>query len=449
MIKGIKAKANNWRGIMNIKPKSIFSAIAMIAFSSACARGGITPNSDPYPTPVQVSPTSTDTPTSMYTQTAMNTVTTTTMVPTYTIQGAGFELKDWREPSEVITPENMDRVEKIGEIEFTDTVFNFSWSPDGTKFAVSLLDNKLYILEANNLNQIYILQGGFPAFSYDGRILEVGGVQYDLTTGERIPREDVTIRSSGGNFSDVEFSPNGEYVIGAGREYIYIYPMKAGMDASIITRDGAEPVHASISPDSKFIAVNYRYEDFTELWDINELRPIRFLKLKGISGFNKPRFSLDGKSVFFLGYGDWKGEGTKFLQEWDYHTGKPLDVQIIPGVGKIGIMDMDISMVSDVVAMGINDGRIILLPIHDCRTGEVEMVNNLTPMNKIAFRPDGKIISTLRHIDNKIELWGILAGRETPTVEPSTETTTTNPTSCPKIPMDIEQPIPKHGWLAQ
>lgn len=419
----------------------IFPALLILPLASC--RGGETPTASgttvgtetetdmPFPFPTTPSLTETETESAAATS-----------------NPGGYELKDWREPMEVITPDNVNQVEKIGELEFNDTVFNFAWSPDGSKLAVSLLDYRLYVIDAIKYFQIYLLQGGYPAFSYDGRILEVGGSQYDLATGEKIPVEDVTLRSVGYGFSDVEFSPNGDYVIGVGREYIYFYPMKPGLNTGYFTREGAEPLYASFNSDGKYLVVNYRYEEFTELWDVYERIPARFLKLRGIRGIKKPKFSHGGNSVFILGIGDWANEKREFIQEWNYITGDPLNLQIVLGIGNTGSNSMDVSPVSSVIALGMHNGKIYLLPFHDCKAIEVEVTNISDSINKIAFRPDGKMFSTMRNSGNKIDFWGIPENKEKPTLGPTEEKTELQ-TPCPIIPMITEQPVPNYKWLAQ
>lgn len=433
------------------KVARLFLLPELLILSLASCRGGEAPEAIgtpagmysetdiPFPFTTRVTPSTTPSLTATETETA-----------TPTRNPAGFTLKDWREPTEVITPSNLDRVEKIGTLVFSDSVINYSWAPDGTKFGVSILQNIIFVTESQTFAKIYQLQGRFTAFSYDGLILEVGGAQYDLTTGERIPLEDITLRSSQGYLEEVEFSPNGEYVIGVGSEYIHFYSMKSGLNSYFFTRLGAQPIHGSISPDGRSIAVNYKLEDFTEIWDAYQRKPKRILKIKGISGVSKPRFSTDGKSLFFFGNGEWDGNQAAFIQEWDYRTGQPLDTQILPGIGwEIG-MTMDISPVSSVAAFGTKEGVVFLLPLHDCNSMKIGNNIEASAIGTIAFRPDGKVIASVGSRDDRtIDLWGIPSVGGNSTVEPTRENNGGQTIQCPKIPMIVEQPIPKYEWSAR
>jgi WD40 repeat protein len=340
----------------------------------------------------------------------------------------------------------MDRVEKIGKLEFSNEVTYFAWSPDGTKFAVSISPNEIYIVDSQVFSEIYKIQGRYVAFSYDGRIFETGGVQYDLTSGERITRLNVTLRAYPGYLEEVEFSPNGEYVLGVGSEFIHFFSMKSGLYSYIFTRVGAQPGHGSISPDGKIIAVNYRWEDYTEIWDAYQRKPMRILKMEGISAVGKPRFSSNGESVFLTGYGEWEDGQASFIQEWEYLTGKPMDVQILPEIGGSAKMTMDVSPVSTIAVFGTIEGSVYLLPLHDCEGIKIGSNTEGTSVGVVAFHPDGKIIATVGNRDDTtIELWGIPSREKKPTVESDIP----QKMDCPKIPMIVEQPTPKFEVLVR
>jgi WD40 repeat protein len=424
---------------------------ALLILSLASCRGGETPTASgtslgmdtetrmPFPFVTQVTPSTTTSLTE-----------TEIVTSTSTMNPVEYTLKDWREPTEVITPSNLDRVEKIGTLEFSNTVLAFSWSPDGTKFAASVLQNIIFITESQSFAEIYQLQGRFTAFSYNGMILETGGAQYNLSTGERIPVDDITIKISQGYLEEVEFSPNDEYVIGVGSENIHFYSMKPEINSYYFTRLGAQPIHGSISPDGKLIAVNYKFEEYTEIWDAYQRKPQKRLKIKGISGVSKPRFSSDGKSLFFFGSGEWEGNQAEFIQEWDYRKGQPLDAQILPGIGwEIG-MTMDISPVSNVAAFGTKEGQIFIIPLRDCNG--INIGNNIeeSAIGTIAFRPDGKLIATVGARDDRtIELWGIPSLEKYSTIEPTQKNKNGQTMQCPKIPLIIDQPVPKYEWMAR
>jgi hypothetical protein len=426
-----------------------FLLSALLILPLASCRGGETP-----PIPGMPSGTYSEMPlfpTAVTPSTTPSLTATETETTTPTINPAGYVLKDWREPAEVITPENMDRVERIGRMEFVDFLGRFAFSPDGSWLGASYR-NITIIVDPFTFEKRWEFQPsyGFTAFSYDGRILETVGIQYDLTTGQQI-NHGSRISPYPGATMDIEFSSNDQYIVAAGSDHLEIIPMKSGIEMGTFGRY-AEPWHASVSPDSRLIAVNYWLEDFTETWNPYSRQPVRILKLKDITGQGKPRFSRDGKSLFFTGNGIWEGQEVIFFQERDYRSGIPLHVQMIPGEVWESGLSMDISPVSPLAAVGTNDRKIFLFPFRDCRAIQIE-VNDTNEVSTniffyiVAFRPDGKLLATLRDDYNGIEFWGIPepgSGKGTPgPAEIATET----PVACPNIPMIVEDPTPQTDWF--
>jgi hypothetical protein len=348
----------------------------------------------------------------------------------------------------------MNRVERIGQLVSAISIWQYAFSPDGSWLGVSLGDTSTIIVDPFTFEKRLELSHsfGFVAFSYDGQILETGGVQFDLTTGQQIS-EGMTIAPFPGALMDVEFSPNGQYIVAAGTDHLEIHPMKSGIGWNVFGRDG-EPWNASVSKDSKFIAVNYRFENFTEIWDPFLMQPVRILKMKDIPGRGKPRFSKDGKSLFFTGNGTWEGQKVIFFQEWDYLSGRPLHVQMIPGMTLEGGLTMDISPVSQLAAVGRMNGKTYLVPFRDCRAiqiGEKDQMEDSfdNSIDIVAFRPDGKLLATFKGSEDIIEFWGIPASEAGMETAGPVESETNTPVVCPKIPMIVEHPTPKYDWWRQ
>jgi WD40 repeat protein len=393
---------------------------------------------------------STGSPTPIITPTTTNAQTPTMqpgISPTKTSITPGYVLKDWRESTEVITPENMDRVERIGQLVFNSGIVMFTWSPEGSFLGVSLLIGD-YVLDATTFEKKFFLEGGAHlAFSYDGRILETGGMQFNMLTGRESSGDFGTVRFEPGRLREVEFSPNGDYVVAAGSSYAYIYPMTSAVRITEFGRKGAEQLHASVSPDGRLIALDYEYENFVELWNPYSRKPIRRLKIKDMSSGGNPIFNKKENHLYTIGWGKWNGEFASFIQEWDYITGTIFDIQILPERLMGDGMNMDVSTISRVVGIGTIDGKLYLLSQRSCtayslnRTGSEEI-------ETLAFRTDGKLLATAGRDMSTIELWGIPEKEATPTVELPTGTPTTESIVCPKIPKIIEYPVLGSGWFA-
>ena len=316
------------KSLMDTEPKftslRLFSIVFLLMLA-ACTNGGIQPAAQTPAGKATGTPDLNTTPKEIVTPSRTATL-TSTISPTNTVTPAPYQLLGWREPAEVITPDNMERVERIGRLEFKGELLRFAWSPDGSKLGVSVYyrntepdisARKSFILNANTFEEmVFNIEGyGYIAFSYDGRLLETGGNQYDLETGEEISHGVGTITFFPGKIMDIEFTPNGEYIAAAGTEFVDLYPMGGGFHHHAFTREGAEPMHASVSPDSRIIAVDYSHEGFVELWDPYSVKPIRMLKLKGMGSGGKPRFYRDTNSLFLIGWSSSGEEHTRFIQE--------------------------------------------------------------------------------------------------------------------------------------
>jgi WD40 repeat protein len=436
---------------MKIKPKPtlmLFIGSALLLILAACTNNVVPPEMIKATQPA--TPSLTKELSRLEKTSPVKTITyPSTMAPketeTKTASLADYQLVDWREPTEVITPENLHKVELVGRLVFKGSADPIGWSPDGSKLGVVVEGQGTFILNATTFEKLYILGGfHFIAFSYDGLILETGGTQFDMRTGESMG-SGMTLAPFPGYLTDIEFSPNGEYIAAAGTDRVDILNIKDSIVKSF-SRE-AEPTHVSVSRDSQIMAVTYLGEEFTELWDPYQRKPIRILKLKGISGKGKPKFSRNNTSVFFTGEGTWDGRNASFIQEWDYRSGTPIDIQLLPGRYSFWHNSIDLSTKSDILAYGTVDGVVHLMPIHSCKSVELNGINKGQYMSAVAFRPDGKLLATAGGWGgNVIELWGIPAVDESPTVENKSETPIGNYTGCPEIPMQAEHPTPESDW---
>jgi WD40 repeat protein len=373
-----------------------------------------------------------------------------TATATSTPNPNGYELKDWREPTEVITPENMNRVERIGQLKFTSEVSKLAWSPEGSKLAVFIFNitgSKIFIMDSLSFTQIYQFDSIYLSpitFSPDGKILQIGLPYIDMTTGKIIHPE-LEGSSYPGSWTDIDFSPDGKYKIIMGTDYGMIGYSNQDLSGHSFGRQYADAMHVSISKDSKLFAVNYSYLNSTELWDPYTVRPIRKLELKGITAQGKPRFSQNGSSIFFTGQGTWENQKASFIQEWNYITGKPLDVQILPDMMKYYGLAMDLSPSSDTIIFGGVTGGVYIMKIRDCHALKIGQSSYLSAIFQTSFRPDGKMFATIEDKNQgTIDLWGIPESGGTNILK--TPTVTGTPSLCPKIPMIPESLTPDEGW---
>jgi WD40 repeat protein len=441
-----KGNEGHERGKMMRFVSSGFCAIWILLILAACMDNGIQPVSTTLDgLESSIRPQNTKTVHELTPSKVLLSTSTLTPTAEETAAPSLYQIENWVEPAEVITPENMDKVRKIGTLVFDSPVVKMTWSPEGSKFGVSLL-GPLYLLNPITFEHRLSLTGSFVVFSHDGRILETNGTQYDAETGEVIEGRERTVSANPGSNIDIEFSPNGDYVVAAGTAFILVYPMNANVEKGTFGRYVNEAVHASVSADGKVVAVNYSIDPFTELWDPYTRTPGLILKMKGTDSQGKPRFQDDGSSLFIAGSGAFEGNDATYFQEWDFLTGRLMHAVVVPGRSKDNGLAMDISRQSDVAAVGTWDGNIFLVEIHGCDVVQAgEIPESEAPVYIVSFRPDGKAFATLGIGDKSIEIWGIPAEQEGATPGPTLENSRTK-TPCLDIPMIAEHPVPKYDW---
>jgi hypothetical protein len=407
-----------------------------------CTGGGI---KAPSMTPAGKETAATVTPTQKVASLQLTASMIGTAVPSSTETPEVFQIKDWREPAEVITAENMNRVERIGRIDYHVRIIMVAWSADGSMMGISV-GLVVYIVDPVSYEKKVTMDGEYYiAFSPDGKILQNGGRRFDTTTGEEFT-EGGGFSAWKGSWADVAYSPDGEYYVICGTSTCLIGYRKPEIPVSPFGRTYLEQSHVSISPDSGFITVNYTFEDYTELWDPYRVRPIRKLQLQGITAKGKPRFSADGKTLFVTGQGTWDNAPASFLQEWDFSAGRPLDVQLLPETVVDWGRSMDVSPMSDVIAYGGKGGGVYVMKNRDCHAVKVGESANGSYIDQVVFRPDGMMFATIEYDNRGLELWGVPAeDQQTPVKTPTVQADET-PSSCPKIPMIAENTTPDDGW---
>ena len=352
----------------------------------------------------------------------------------------GYELKDWHEATEVITPDNMDRVEKIGELDITTNVYQVKFSPDGMKLGVGM-ESQSFVLDAMTFTKLLEYdQGGYLAFGYDGHTIVVGSDIYNMETNTLVAKDVFSSYSYQGYFVSMAISPNGDYMAMSTSEDKLIAPITKNIQSGEFTRPDAVLGVISISPDSRELAVSYQFEHGMELWDVYRKLPIRILKLQNIGTGGKSFFESGVNNMYFTGYGKWNGQDSSFIQEWDYKTGKPKGIQLLSGLA----MDTDINFVSNMIIYNTLLKAVYLEPLHECNSRKLEDITGDPQYNAVAYRPDGKLIAFTKdsHI---IELWGIpTSSTNSPT--PSMATASISSSKCPTIPMDPDYSAPKYPW---
>ena len=152
-----------------------------------------------------------------------------------------------------------------------------------------------------------------------------------------------------------------------------------------------------------------------------------------------------GAVFFFTGQGTWENQKASFIQEWEYTTGKPLDVQILPDTIMYYDLAMDLSRLSDAIIFGGFKGGVYIVKTHDCHALKIGQSSYLSSILQTSFRPDGKMFAAIEWDNHgEIDLWGIPNSGGTNNIGPPTVAGTQSP--CPKIPMIRESLTPEEGW---
>jgi hypothetical protein len=434
---------------------TVWGIVAVLLFSVSACTGNTVPSATASVVglsnglPSKVSPTierSTTTPTQSPTSTISPTLTETPM---------DYQLVNWREPTEVITDQNMSRVERIGQLRFQESGLHAVWAADGSTMGI-LVENGVFIIDPTSLKELRFITEkyrgeGFPiAFSPDGQTLVSGGNRFDVATGKEFTVNGGLHPYPGSAWMDADFSADGKYYILCSDAFCLKVVMQEGVPLISFGRPYVLMDHVSISKDDKVLALNYDFLDYTEIWNASTVKPIFSLQLKGMKGQGKPRFTDNGKSLFLTAKGTWNNADASFLQEWDYTTGRILYVQLLPMVGEDAVeSSMDISPISGIIAFGALDGGIYLLKPRDCHAVRIGTSKNSSFNHETVFRPDGKLFATIEDDNGGIvDFWGIpaVASADSTITPMVTIPEMINP--CPKIPIIQESSVPSNGWVS-
>ena len=237
------------------------------------------------------------------------------------------------------------------------------------------------------------------AFSQDGRLVVTGSADdlvkvWDAQTGQRLK----TFARHLSDVHNVEFSRNGERVVGADRYSIRIYDRKSGEYSSF--RTVGKMLSAALSQDEKLLIAGTR-TGAIELWNPRSTsgEPKIFdehkLAVLGVA------FSPDSKTFA-------SGSTDKTLRIWSTRSRRPLkELNHGSKVRAVGF-----SPDGTLVASGGDDGTIKIWDVSRgklVRTIEARAKGHIV---HVSFSSDGKRILSAGYSDSTVGIWSVDNGKE-------------------------------------
>jgi WD40 repeat protein/serine/threonine protein kinase len=210
-----------------------------------------------------------------------------------------------------------------------------------------------------------------------------------------------TIRGPEAVIRGMDISPDGKWLgVGSKDQMVRLWDLASGKVLKTFTAPGPLLHEVKFSPDGKQLFASAQNSGFF-LWDLSSGS-----RIDGAHGnnFRSVLFSPDG--IRLAGVSD---QG-KEIRGWDAHTGESLWDRADLGRPGGGEGAIELSPDGQILAVGFDDGKIVLLA---SQTGkEKQVLHGHQSVSGLAFHPDGsKLASGGSWPDNTVRLWDLATGK--------------------------------------
>jgi len=222
---------------------------------------------------------------------------------------------------------------ELYQVEFpTLGPFDMTFTPDGKRIVVGLMDQTVRVMDAETRKELLVLKGheqtvSCVAVSADGKYIASGSTHHigrdaydkmakghlrlwDAATGKQLWASDVY-----SGVGSVSISPDGKRIAtGNGSSFesrIMVWELETGKELHTAACDKSDFLRAAYSPDGKYLAGTFFDKAWgVVLWDAKTMKPVRTID----AGVGRIAFSPDGKRLA----GTVKGG----IRVWDTETGR-------------------------------------------------------------------------------------------------------------------------------
>ncbi|KAF9536827.1 hypothetical protein EC957_009593, partial [Mortierella hygrophila] len=295
-----------------------------------------------------------------------------------------------------------------------DKVETMAFSPDGTRVVLGAIDELVRLWDCASGQEIFVMEGHqstayYIAFSPCGKQIASSGFDqtvrvWDSQTGESI----FVLEGHTDKVWTVKYSPSGEWLVSGGSDdTIRFWNSETGEPGVVLNCSLGLTCSLDISTDGRWIASGH-WGGGLQLWHAvsGEPGPVLHGHTGDVTGI---AFSPDSRWIA-------SSSEDKTVRLWDASTGTLINTL---SSHKAAVRDVVFSPNGLQIASGGNDKRVRLWDVDSILTSSVEQQDQMGPVGKTAYSPNGQAILTVGDVKvmgerRAVQQWDSLTGAPVP-----------------------------------